>query len=77
MKTTLFLLLFCISLHFNSFAQVYGNEWIQYNQKYYAFKIHTSGIHKIDFSALQNANITSNAFCPAVADGSKPQTQLF
>lgn len=62
MKTTLFLLLFCISLHFNSFAQVYGNEWIQYNQKYYAFKIHTSGIHKIDYSALQNANITANAF---------------
>ena len=62
MKTTLFLLLFCISSHFNSFAQVYGNEWIQYNQKYYAFKIHTSGIHKIDYSALQNANITPNTF---------------
>jgi hypothetical protein len=62
MKTTLFLLLFCVSLNFNSFAQVFGNEWIQYSQKYYAFKIHTSGIHKIDYSALQNANITSNAF---------------
>ncbi len=62
MKTTLFLLLFCISSHFNSFAQVYGNEWIQYNQKYYAFKIHTSGIHKIDYSALQNATITPNTF---------------
>lgn len=62
MKTTLFLLLFCVSLHFSSFAQVFGNEWIQYSQKYYAFKIHTSGIHKIDYSALQNANITANTF---------------
>ncbi len=56
------LLLFCISLNSNSFSQVFGNEWIQYSQKYYAFKVHTSGIHKIDYSALQNANITPTSF---------------
>ena len=65
MKTILYLILVCLSLHINSFAQIYGNEWIQYSQKYFAFKVHTSGIHKLEYSTLQNAGINPNTFSTA------------
>ena len=38
-------------------AQVYGNEWISYNQKHYAFPVVQSGIHKIGYDALLSAGI--------------------
>ena len=43
-------------------AQTFGNEWINYSQKYYSFKIHTTGIHKLDFQALQSSNIPTTGF---------------
>ena len=38
-------------------AQNMGNEWINYNQKYYKFKVVEDGIYRISYSALQNAGV--------------------
>ena len=38
-------------------AQIYGNEWISYNQKYFSFPVVESGIHKIDYNTLLNAGV--------------------
>ena len=43
-------------------SQTYGNEWINYSQKYYAFNVNTSGIHKIDYTALSNSGIPVGTF---------------
>lgn len=52
--TVLILFLVTYSL---SFAQPYGNEWINYSQNYYSFKVSEEGIYRIDQSVLQNAGI--------------------
>lgn len=36
-----------------SFAQTYGNEWINYTQNYYKFKIHKDGLYRIPVAQLQ------------------------
>ena len=36
-------------------SQSYGNEWINYNQKYLEFPITESGIHRINYSDINNA----------------------
>ncbi len=38
-------------------AQNVGNEWINYNQKYYSFKVYKDGIYRISYAALQNAGV--------------------
>jgi len=43
-------------------AQTYGNEWINFSQKYYTFKISASGIHRINYATLQAANIPLSSF---------------
>ena len=43
-------------------AQVYGNEWINYNQQYYSFKIANSSIHKIEYNTLVSAGITFSSY---------------
>lgn len=43
----------------NSHAQIYGNEWINYNQKYYAFKVVNSGIQRLDYNALNSALVSN------------------
>ncbi len=43
-------------------SQTYGNEWINYSQKYYAFNVYTAGIHKIDYTALSNSGIPVGTF---------------
>jgi hypothetical protein len=60
-------ILFCLLLFISNalFAQSYGNEWIQYNQKYYSFKIVTTGIHKLDYSTLSNAGVPLTSFTSA------------
>ncbi len=44
-----FYLLFSNLLH----AQLYGNEWINFNQDYYKIKIGKEGIYRIDYTTLQ------------------------
>ncbi|WP_048919713.1 putative type IX secretion system sortase PorU2 [Rufibacter radiotolerans] len=43
-----------------SYAQqvTYGNEWINYSQKYYKIKVPATGIYKLDQAYLQAAGIT-------------------
>ncbi len=41
----------------NSYAQPYGNEWINYTQQYYKFQITETGIYRIDSAVLANAGI--------------------
>lgn len=43
-------------------AQSYGNEWINYSQSYYKFKIYETGIYKIDYITLVNAGIPVTSF---------------
>jgi hypothetical protein len=38
-------------------AQPYGNEWINYSQKYYKIKIAQNGIYRLDSMALSTAGI--------------------
>lgn len=43
-------------------AQNYGNEWINYAQRYFAFNVYSTGIHRIDQSALAASNIPLTTF---------------
>ena len=36
----------------------YGNEWIDYGQKYYSFKVPQDGIYKLDYNLLTSANVS-------------------
>ena len=38
-----------------AFAQEFGNEWIQYDQKYFKIKIWTDGVYRVPTAALINA----------------------
>jgi hypothetical protein len=62
MKKVYALLLFILSFTVHSIAQNYGNEWIQYGQKYYSFDVFSSGIHKLDYTTLSNANVPLASF---------------
>ena len=59
-KTILFLLLTLLT--FVVQAQKHGNEWINYNQPYYTFKIVKDGLYKIDYTTLRNSGIDVNQF---------------
>lgn len=43
----------------NMLAQTFGNEWINYNQKYYNFKITQTGIQRIGYNELNNALLST------------------
>lgn len=55
-------LLLLLSSSQYSFGQIYGNEWINYNQTYYSFKVVNSGVHKLDYATLASAGIPINSF---------------
>ena len=61
MKKLLFLCLTLLSL--TGFSQ-YGNQWINYSQKYYKIKIINNGIYRIDSSTLANAGIDLSVVNP-------------
>ena len=42
-------------------AQPYGNEWIDYSQKYYKFGVAEDGVYRIPYQALVNAGVPVNA----------------
>lgn len=50
------------SLH--SLAQVNGNEWINYNQEYFKFKVYTTGIQKLTYESLSSAGVNLSAIHP-------------
>lgn len=51
-------------LTLTAFAQPHGNEWIDYSQQYYKFKITTKGIYRIDQAVLQAAGINISSIDP-------------
>lgn len=57
MKRLLFLLLIALSLYTQ--AQVYNNEWIDYNKTYYKFKVGATGLYRISQSVLAGAGLGS------------------
>ncbi|MFN5845986.1 MAG: hypothetical protein ACK46O_09775, partial [Flavobacteriia bacterium] len=56
-KNILLLLLLLTVLTIKGKAQSYGNEWINYGQKYYSFNVYTTGVHKLDYATLSAAGI--------------------
>src|SRR5690606_33925849 len=38
-------------------AQPFGNEWINYNQRYYKFPVAEEGVYRINYNALAAAGI--------------------
>ncbi len=62
MKKNYTLLLFTLAFFSSLNAQTYGNEWIQYGQKYYSFEVYSTGIHKLDYMALSAANVPLTSF---------------
>jgi hypothetical protein len=63
MKIKIYILLI-LSSFASQFAegQTYGNEWVNYAQKYYAFNVYTTGIHKIEYTTLSNSGIPIGSF---------------
>jgi hypothetical protein len=53
-KIILFLL---VLINLQAFAQTYGNEWINYSQKYYAFPVTQSRVYRLPFATIQEAGV--------------------
>ena len=52
------LLLACLFFHFGlAQAQTYGNEWINFNQQYFSFKVAQNRPYRISFDVLTQAGI--------------------
>lgn len=62
MKKALAAILTIIS--FGLSAQNFGNEWIDYAQKYYQFKVAEDGLYRISYQDLLNANIPLSTIDP-------------
>lgn len=45
-------------------AQPFGNEWIDYDQRYYKIPIHEDGVYRITFTDLANAGIPISGIDP-------------
>ena len=63
-KYLTFFLLLILFLLKGVFSQPYGNEWIDYSQKYYKIKVAEDGIYRISFSALASSGIDVSKFDP-------------
>ncbi len=64
MKRFLLFTIILLSLAMTSFAQVYNNEWIDYNKTYYKFKVAATGLYRIAQPSL--------AAIKSLYDGAKP-----
>ena len=61
-KNILLLLLLLTFRSISGLTQTYGNEWINYSQKYYAFNVFSTGVHKLDYATLAAAGIPLSTF---------------
>lgn len=59
-KNILYFLTLFFLTYSNSYAQSFGNEWINYNQNYYKFKIYQDGIYKLPISDLFSVGLPTN-----------------
>ena len=69
-KRLLLILLFISVFHSFSNAQMFGNEWISYEQQYYRIKIWNDGIYRISWPTLFAA-------VPAIASADPRNVQIF
>lgn len=51
---------FCCTLGYSQ----YGNEWINYDQQYYAFKIYQDGVYRLDYAMLSAAGVPVESIAP-------------
>jgi hypothetical protein len=58
-KIILFLILIVCLSNFHSIAQTFGNEWINYNQTYFKFKVAKDSIYRISISTLTALGLPS------------------
>lgn len=63
MKKLLIYILFLL-LPLTARSQVYGNEWIQYNQSYYKIQVTETGMHRITYAALAASGFPVNSSDP-------------
>lgn len=61
-KLYLILLIFLPVL---AWSQPFGNEWIDYSQKYYGFKVYQNGLYKIDYATLTTNGVSVSGLNPA------------
>ncbi len=54
------LFFFCVA--FTGFSQKYGNEWINYTQKYYSLYIASDGVYKLDYNTIRSSGIDVTSF---------------
>ncbi|HEV7620594.1 MAG TPA: hypothetical protein VGO09_02605, partial [Flavisolibacter sp.] len=55
-----FLFFILLMSGFAAKAQVYNNEWIDYNKTYYKFKVGNDGLYRIPQSVLASAGLGGN-----------------
>jgi hypothetical protein len=60
MKKFLLLLLF-IPISFTAYSQVYGNEWISFDQSYFKLRIWQDGLYRLSYSTLQQFGVPVNS----------------
>ena len=60
----LFISLYFVIHAFFAFSQKYGNEWIDYNQRYFKVSIPNTGLYRIGYDVLQNSGIPLNSIHP-------------
>ena len=68
MKKNRYIVLFVLSIFgfaLPSLAQSSANDWINYNQSYYKFKIVEDGVYRISYSDMQNVGIPVSSINPA------------
>ncbi len=61
---SLTLVLFSLTFAFLAKSQPYGNEWINYSQRYYKIPIHEDGVYRITFNDLSSAGIPISGINP-------------
>ena len=58
------LILFISFLLFGASYAQYGNDWIDYSQNYYSFKIYEDGVYKIDYATMSAAGLPLGSIAP-------------
>lgn len=59
-----FILLFCLLSTFTSQAQIFGDEWINFEQQYYKFQIGEEGLYRLSYESLKNAGLPLSSIDP-------------
>ncbi len=60
----LYLILLTLIPFVYAWSQPHGNEWIDYSQKFYGFKIVQNGLYKIDYATLNSNGIPLSGLNP-------------